>query len=145
MSSVQFLGFVVKKGQVRADPAKVQAVTDWPIPTDRKQLQRFLGFANFYRRFIRDYSSVASPLTKLISVKTPFLWSSSADVAFSRLKCLFSSAPVLAHPDSAAQFVVEVDASDTGVGAVLSQHSTSDRKLHPCAFFSRRLTGGEKL
>ena len=67
--------FVVEKGQVRADPAKVQAVTDWPIPSDRKQLQRFLGFANFYHRFIRDYSSVASPLTKLTSVKTPFLWS----------------------------------------------------------------------
>ena len=137
VSSVQFLGFMVEKGQVRADPAKVQAVTGWRIPTDRKQLQRFLGFANFYRRFIRDYSSVASPLSKLTSVKTPFLWSSSADAAFRRLKCLFSSAPVLAHPDSAAQFVVEVDASDTGVGAVFSQRSTSDRKLQPCAFFSR--------
>ena len=135
VSSVQFLGFV---WQIRANPAKVQAVTDWPIPTDRKQLQRFLGFANFYRRFIRDYSTVASPLTNLTSVKTPFLWSSSADAASSRLKCLFSSAPVLAHPDSAAQFMVEVDASETGVGAVLSQRSTSDRKLHPCAFFSCR-------
>ena len=95
-------------------------MADWPTSTNRKQLQRFLGFANFYRRFIRGYSSVASSLTRLTSVKTKFLWSPAADAAFSRLKCLFSSAPVLSHPDLAVQFVVEVDASDTGVGAVLS-------------------------
>ena len=129
LSSVQFLGFVVERGQIRTDPAKVQAVADWPNPTNRKQLQRFLGFANFYCRFIRGYSSVASPLTSLTSVKTQFSWSPAVDAAFSRLKCLFSSAPVLFHPDPAVQFVEEVDASDTGVGAVLSQRSTSDQKL----------------
>ncbi|KAK5927636.1 hypothetical protein CgunFtcFv8_012771 [Champsocephalus gunnari] len=138
VSSVSFLGFVVEKGQVRADPAKVMAVAEWPTPTTRKQLQRFLGFANFYRRFIRDYSRAAAPLTKLTSVKVPFVWSSETEAAFAMLKCLFSSAPVLSHPDSSAPFVVEVDASDTGVGAVLSQRSASDQKLHPCAFFSRR-------
>ena len=144
VSSVSFLGFVVEKGQLKTDPAKVLAVAEWPTPTTRKQLQRFLGFANFYRRFIRDYSRVAAPLTKLTSVKAPFVWSPAADAAYVKLKCLFSSAPVLSHPDPAVPFVVEVDASDSGVGAVLSQRTTSDQKLHPCAFFSRRLTPAER-
>ena len=75
VASVSFLGFIVEKGQIKTDPAKVQAVAEWPTPTSRKQLQRFLGFANFYRRFIRDYSKVATPLTRLTSVKIPFGWS----------------------------------------------------------------------
>lgn len=118
--SVSFLGFVVEEGQLKTDPAKTEAVLEWPTPSTRKQLQRFLGFANFYRRFIRDYSRVAAPLTKLTSVKLPFSWSPDADEAFVKLKVLFCSAPVLCHPDPALQFVVEVDASDSGIGAVLS-------------------------
>ena len=144
VSSVCFLGFIVEKGQIKTDPAKVKAVAEWPTPTSRKQLQRFLGFANFYRRFIRDYSRVATPLTQLTSVKIPFLWSPAAEAAFTKLKMLFSSAPVLIHPDPTSQFIVEVDASDSGVGAVLSQRSTSDQKQHPCAFFSRQLSPAEK-
>lgn len=144
VTSVSFLGFVVEKGQLKADPAKVQAVAEWPSPSTRKQLQRFLGFANFYRRFIRNYSQVSGPLTQLTSSKTPFLWSQAAETAFRRLKNLFTSAPVLSHPDPSLQFIVEVDASDTGVGAVLSQRSPVDQRTHPCAFFSRRLTPAEK-
>ena len=134
----------MEKGQIKTDPAKVKAVSEWPTPTSRKQLQRFLGFAYFYRRFIRDYSRVATPLTKLTLVKVPSGWSPAAEVAFSRLKLLFSSAPVLIHLDPAAQFNVEVDASDSGVGAVLPQRTTSDLKQHPCAFFSRQLSPAEK-
>ena len=141
--SVSFLGFVVQRGQLQADPEKVRAVSEWPVPTTRNQLQRFLGFANFYRRFIRDYSRVAAPLTQLTSTKVPFGWSQTAQSAFLRLKKLFSSAPVLCHPDPAVQFVVEVDASNSGVGAVLSQRSALDNKLHPCSFFSRRLSSAE--
>nr|CBN81752.1 Pol polyprotein [Dicentrarchus labrax] len=144
VTSVSFLGFIIERGQVKADPAKIQAVADWPSPTTRKQLQRFLGFANFYRRFIRNYSKVAAPLTKLTSVKVPFAWSPEAENAFLALKELFTSAPVLHHPDPSLQFVVEVDASDTGVGAVLSQRSPKDQKLHPCAFLSRRLSPAER-
>ncbi len=83
--SVSFLGSVVEKGQLKADPAKVQAVAEWPIPSTRKQLQRFLGFANLYRRFIRNYSRVATPLTQLTSSKVPFMWSHAADAAFKQL------------------------------------------------------------
>ncbi|XP_061786097.1 uncharacterized protein [Nerophis lumbriciformis] len=133
-----------EKGQLRAGPAKIKSVVDWPTPTTRKHLQRFLGFANFYRRFIRNFSQVAEPLTKLTSTKIPFLWTSETQRSFEKLKLLFTSAPVLIHPNVSTQFFVEVDASDSGVGAVLSQRSTSDQRLHPCAFFSRRLTPAER-
>ena len=141
--SVSFLGYIIARGQLQPDPAKINAVTEWPTPTSRKELQRFLGFANFYRRFIRDYSKVAVPLTRLTSTSSPFRWSPEASAAFSRLKHLFTSAPVLKHPDSSLQFVVEVDASDTGAGAVLSQRDPSTQKLHPCAFFSHRFSPAE--
>lgn len=126
------------------DPEKVRAVAEWPTPTSRNEVQRFLGFANFYRKFIRSFSTVAAPLHDLTSVKMPFQWSPAADRAFSHLKQSFSSAPVLVLPDPLRQFVVEVDASDVGVGAVLSQHSSQDERLHPCAFLSRKLTGAER-
>ncbi|KAI3370812.1 hypothetical protein L3Q82_007120 [Scortum barcoo] len=113
-SQVDFLGFIIKEGCVQADPAKVRAVAEWPIPTNRKLLQRFLGFANFYRRFIRNYSQEAAPLTALTSPSCPFVWSEEAEKAFNRLRTLFTTAPVLVQPDPAQQFVVEVDASDIG-------------------------------
>ncbi|KAF7640779.1 hypothetical protein LDENG_00014940, partial [Lucifuga dentata] len=114
-----FLGFIISPGALHMDPPKVQAVTDWPTPTSRKELQRFLGFANFYRRFIRNYSSIAAPLNLLTS--------------FQELKQRFTTAPILIQPDSSRQFIVEVDASNLGVGAVLSQRCPEDNKIHPCA------------
>ena len=142
--SVSFLGFIISPSQLQADPSKVKAVVDWPTPTSRRGLQQFLGFANFYRRFIRGYSSVAGPLTALTSTKTPFQWNDGAERAFADLKRRFTSAPILTIPDSSLQFVVEVDASESGVGAVLSQRSPKDNKLHPCCYFSHRLSSAER-
>ncbi|KAK3542448.1 hypothetical protein QTP86_025890 [Hemibagrus guttatus] len=113
-STVTFLGYVVSRRGVEMDEAKVWAVTDWSAPTTVRELQRFLGFANFYRRFIRNYSS--------------------------QLKDCFTSAPILRHPDPDLPFVVEVDASSSGLGAVLSQRHGEPGKLYPCAFYSRKLT-----
>ncbi|KAK3509622.1 hypothetical protein QTP70_006807 [Hemibagrus guttatus] len=120
------------------DWSKVKAVIDWPEPSTIKELQRFLGFANFYRRFIRNYSILASPLTakKLSS-------SESARKAFEKLKNSFTTAPILCHPDHDTPFVVEVDASSSGIRAVLSQRQEYMGKLHPCALFSRKLTPAE--
>ncbi|KAI3358945.1 hypothetical protein L3Q82_014740 [Scortum barcoo] len=145
-SSVSFLGFIVGRGSLQMDPAKVSAVASWPTPSSRKQLQWFLGFANFYRRFIRGYSTVAAPLTALTSSKVTFsVVCLAANEAFNTLKTRFTSAPILIMPDPERQFVLEVDASDVGVGAVLSQQrSSEDQKLHPCAFFSKRLSPAER-
>ncbi len=126
------------------DPAKVRAVMDWPVPDSRTALQRFLGFANFYRRFIHNFSQVAAPLTALTLTKSLYAWSNAAQEAFDRLKGLFSSAPILITPDTSGQFIVEVDASSIGVGAVLSQRSSQDDRVHPCAFFSHRLSPAER-
>ncbi len=141
--SVTFLGHIISTRGIKPDPAKIEAVAMWPVPDSRKALQRFLGFSNFYRRYIRNFGQIAAPLTALTSTKVIFRWNPDAQVAFDALKSRFVSAPVLLVPDPESQFIVEVDASDVGVGAVLSQRSLCDGKVHPCAFFSRRLSPAE--
>ncbi|XP_077103054.1 uncharacterized protein LOC143754001 [Siphateles boraxobius] len=137
-------GYIISVEGMRMDPEKVKAVVDWPSPDSRKALLRFLGFANFYRRFIRNFSQLAAPLTALTSPRTTFRWSDAAEAAFAKLKGCFVSAPILITPDPSRQFMVEVDASEVGVGAVLSQRSPSDDKMHPCAFLSHRLSPAER-
>ncbi len=115
------------------------------MATTIKELQRFLGFSNFYRRFIQNYSTLTGPLTNLLRNKPKSLsWSTAANEAFERLKTSFTQAPILVHPDPERPFIVEVDASTTGVGAVLSQQQGNPSRLHPCAFFSRKLSLAER-
>ncbi|KAK3517667.1 hypothetical protein QTP70_015162 [Hemibagrus guttatus] len=143
-STVTFLGYVISRHGVEMDVVKVQAVTEWPAPTSVRERQRFLGFTNFYRRFIRNYSSVAGPLTSLLRGKPKKLtWTDLARSAFQRLKNCFTTAPILRHPDPDLPFMVEVDASSSGLGAVLSQRHGKPGKIHPCAFYSRKLTSAE--
>ena len=142
--TVTFLGYVISPGNIEMDRQKVKAVLEWPPPSTRKELQSFLGFANFYRRFIKNYGSLAAPLTALTSTAVKFIWSSAAEGAFRVLKQRFTSAPILIQPNPGRQFIVEVDASDIGVGTVLSQRSASDNKTHPCAFYSHHLMPTEQ-
>ncbi|KAK3545965.1 hypothetical protein QTP70_017186, partial [Hemibagrus guttatus] len=140
-----FLGYVISHQGVEMDTVKVQAVTGWPEPSTVRELQHFLGFAKFYRRFIRNYSSVAGPLTSLLRGKPKKLsWTDQARTAFLQLKDQFTTAPILRHPDPELPFVVEVDASCSGIGAVLSQRHGEPGKLHPCAFHSRKLMAAER-
>ncbi|KAL0164214.1 hypothetical protein M9458_039967, partial [Cirrhinus mrigala] len=143
--SIAFLGYVISPEGVAMDESKVNAVRNWPRPRTLKELQRFLGFANFYRRFIRNFSTVASPLTSMVREgETRLTWTSNASRAFDELRVRFTTAPVLHHPDPQQPFLVEVDASSTGVGAVLSQKQGSALKTFPCAFFSHKLSPAEK-
>ncbi|KAI2661123.1 Transposon Tf2-9 polyprotein [Labeo rohita] len=145
LPSVKFLGYCIDHQGVRMDERKVSAVVSWPEPTTIKELQRFLGFSNFYRRFIQDYSIITTPLTNLLSGKPrTLLWTPEAAEAFHSLKSAFTQAPLLTHPDPDLPFVVEVDASTTGVGAVLSQYHGTPKLLHPCAYFSRKLSPAER-
>ena len=118
---VYFLGCIIARDCLRMDPAKVSAVTSWPAPETQKQLQCFLGFANFYRRFIRGFCSIASPLSALTSPKIPFRWSDEAQDSFNTLKTRFTTNPILQIAEPERQFILEVDASSVGVGTVLSQ------------------------
>lgn len=130
-----FLGYITESGQVKAHPEKIRAVAEWPRPSTRKQLQRFLGFAKFCLCFIQECSKVAASLTKLTSPSIQFSWTPEAERAFSELKSLFISAPLLVQPDLSCQFIIEMDASDTGIGAVFSQSSMPDHNSIPMPSF----------
>ncbi|CAJ0933921.1 unnamed protein product [Ranitomeya imitator] len=145
VQKVSFLGFIFTPSTIEMDPVKVQAIQDWIQPTSLKSLQKFLGFANFYRRFICNFSSIAKPLTDLTKKGADLVnWFSAAVEAFQELKRRFCSAPVLCQPDVSLPFQVEVDASEIGAGAVLSQRGSDCSVMKPCAFFSRKFSPAER-
>ena len=114
---------------------RIAAVRNWPTSTPVKEVQRFLGFANYYQRFIWGFGQVAAPITSLLNGGPVRLqWSAEADRAFGQLRALFTSAPLLAHPDPSLAFIVEVDTSEAGIEAVLSQRLGMPPKLCPCSF-----------
>jgi len=123
---------------------KVEAVLGWKSPNSITEVQSFLGFANFYRRFIKDYSRVAKPVTELTKKERGknWVWTQEAEAAFKELKKRFTTAPILAHFDPTRPVIIETDASDFALGAVLSQR---DEKgcLHPVAFHSRKFQPAE--
>ena len=137
--SVTYLGHVVGQGEVIPKAANVEALLALPRPTTRKELLRFLGMAGFYRRFCRNFSTVAAPLTDLTSTSIPFKWTSACDQSYNRLKTLLASHPVVHAPDYRLPFHLQVDASGVGIGAVLLQPDTSTGVLHPVAYHSAKL------
>lgn len=107
--SVSFLGYRISTSGVEMESDRIAAVSNWPTPTTVKEVQWFLGFANYYRRFIRVFGQVAAPITSLLKGGLVRLqWSAEADRAFGDLRALFTSAPMLAHPDPSLAFIVKV-------------------------------------
>jgi hypothetical protein len=139
---VHFLGFVIGTNGISMDPAKVAAIREWPTPKSAFDIQVFLGLANFYRRFVKNYSKIAAPLTALLKKNSKFLWSAAAQAAFEDLKSRLMSGPILHHFDHTKVCVIEPDASDYALGAVCSQYG-EDGLLHPVAFYSRKLLPAE--
>jgi hypothetical protein len=103
------------------DKSKVETIQCWATPSLVKDVQRFLGFANFYRWFIKGYSKITTPLTTLTYKDKPFSWNPTAQAAFDTLKMAFTSAPILIHPDPAKPFIVETDVSNFALGATFQQ------------------------
>lgn len=133
------------------DPAKVERVRNWSIPSTGSEVRSFLGLVSYHRRFFPGFATITAPLYALIgdqkgkvgkSPEQTFTWSCEAGESFNQLKQLLSSAPVLVYPKFDREFVVEVDASLKGLGACLLQ-SDDDGKLHPVAYASRGLRGAE--
>ena len=140
-SEVEFLGFVVSSKGVTMNSKKVQTILEWEAPKTVKGIRSFLGFANYYRRFIKDFACIVRPLTALTRKNVQFEWDEKCQAAFDKLKHLFISAPILQYADFTKEFIVETDSSDFAVGMVLSQYH--NELLHPVAYYSRKLTETE--
>ncbi|GJP66655.1 hypothetical protein CLOP_g23567 [Closterium sp. NIES-67] len=121
LEKVQFLGHIVSAQGVHVDPKKIEAVRTWKTLENVKELQQFLGFANYYNRFMPQYAKIAAPLTNLLKKNTPYKWEPKHQEAMEQLKQALTSAPVLILPDPERAYVIEAEASDQAVGAVLMQ------------------------
>ena len=115
----EFLGYIIEPGGITTDPRKIQAIVEWDIPRNIKDVQSFLGFANFYRRFIKEYSKIAEPLTRLTHKNKKFAWNPEAQKAFEELKQRFIESPILAFFDPEREVVIETDASDHTIAGVI--------------------------
>lgn len=132
-NKIAYLGHIISAEGVSTDPAKLEAISQWPSPVSVKDLRSFLGLAGYYRRFVRHFGILSKPLTNLLKKNSLFIWTVDHENAFQALKSALCQSPVLALPNFAKPFSIETDASDAGVGAVLMQDG------HPLAFFSKAL------
>ena len=138
---VEYLGVVVSQGQLKMDPKKIEAVLSWPIPKSKKDVQQFLGFVNFYRRFVWNFAKTAQPLYRLCS-SNPWSWSSTKNDAFYSLHDSVATGPTLAIPLDDGPFLVEANSSGYATGAVLSQ--LQNESWRPVAFYSKSLSDVER-
>ena len=138
LDSVQFLGHVISKDGITVDPAKIEAVSKWPVPTTVTDIRSFLGLAGYYRRFVEGFSSLAAPLTALTRKDKKFEWTEKCEQNFRELKRRLTSAPILVIPSGEKEFTIYCDASKLGLGAVLMQ---SGKVI---AYASRQLKEHEK-
>lgn len=136
-ATVTYLGRVVGQGRVAPVQAKVMAMAGYPQPMTKKELQRFLGLVGYYRSFCKNFSTIVFPLTELLKAKVKFAWSSECQGAFDNVKSLLCSSPVLAAPCFDRAFMLQVDASQVGAGAVLLQEDDQGL-VRPVSFFSKK-------
>jgi len=137
---IEYLGLVISENKVEMDPVKVARVRDWPTPENWTDVQAFIGFVNFYRRFIRDFSTIARPLFDLIRSDKAWNWDTKEQDAFERLKAAVTTTLVLVSPQDSEPFCIKADSSDFASGAVLSQQLPGEEKWHPVAFYSKSLS-----
>jgi len=141
---IKYLGLVILENEVSMDLVKVAGVREWPTLENKMDVQAFLGFVNFYQRFIQDFSAKARPLFDLTCSEQVWTWSGREQMAFEDLKMAVTTAPVLMSPQDSEPFWVETDSSNFTTGAVLSQQSTADGKWYPVAFYSKSLSSVEQ-
>ena len=140
--SVEYLGYILSPSGLTMSDNKVKIIQDWPEPKKVKNIQSFLGFANFYCRFIFNYSDIVIPLTRLTRKDIPWKFDSSCQDAFNSLKKAFTSTPILTHWIPNAQLIMETDALDYTLAAILLIVN-KDNKVHPVAFHSCTFTAAE--
>ena len=140
--SVEFLGHIVSGRGISTDPAKISCLQQWPSPACSDQVRSFLGLATYYGRFVKDFARISTPLRRLTEKNAQFAWSYDCEQAFQTLKRKLTSAPVLRFPEFDREFILDTDASDRAIGAVLSQRYEDGD--HVIAFASRALTKAER-
>jgi len=140
--SIEYLGHVISKNGIQVNPKKIEAVKNWEAPENMKQVQSFLGLCNYYRRFVKDFAIIATPLSNLTRKNIPFQWRKLEVNAFEKLKEMLTQAPVLRCADPNLPYELTADASQTGVGAFLTQ--TDETGCRPVAYASRKLTPAEQ-
>lgn len=143
MKEIRYLGHVVGNGCIKADPGKVEAITKFPVPRTVRQVRSFLGMCGWYQRYISGFASIAAPITNLLAKHERFVWTDEAQEGFEKLKSCLTSAPVLRHPDFTKPFVIQCDASQSGVGGVLYQVDDEGDE-HPIAYMSKKLNGAQR-
>jgi hypothetical protein len=139
---VSYLGHVIGQEGVKPGEKRIKAVKDYPEPRTTRELKGFFGLAGYYRRFIPNFSKIYKPLTELLK-NTPYIWNERTEAAFTKLKTLLTTEPLLQYPDFTRPFVLSTDASNEAIGAVLSQGPTG--KDLPISYSSRPLNNAEKL
>jgi len=137
---IEYLGLVISENKVAMDPVKVAGVREWSVLENRTDVQAFIGFVNFYRRFSQDFSTIARPLFDLTCSDQAWNWGTKEQEAFERLKMAVTTAPTLASPQDSEPFCIEADSSDFASGAVLSQQLPGEEKWHLVAFYSKSLS-----
>ena len=144
-SEVHYLGHVIGGGTLKPDPQKLEAVDDYPVPATKKEVRAFLGLSGYYRRFVPHFATIAEPLTELTKAKNPdkVKWTDRCERAFCKLKELLLTPPILKVAEPTKCYVLQTDASEQGLGAVLSQID-QNREEHPVAFASRKFLPREK-
>lgn len=135
---LEYLGHVVTAEGIKPNLEKIECVKNFKIPKTPTNIKSFLGLAGYYRKFIKNFSKIAKPLTDLIKKDTPFHWTEKQQIAFETLKDKLCTAPILQYPDFDKTFTLTTDASNDGLGAILSQEG------HPCCYISRTLNPPEK-
>lgn len=138
---VEYLGFRIGKNGVSTDPGKIQAIVNWPIPTSVRDVRSFLGLAGFYRKFVKDFSKIATPLYNLTKKDQKFQWTERENIAFEELKKALTTTPVLVIPDPEKPYILRTDASNQGYGAVLMQDQ--GKGLQPIAYESHKCSQSE--
>ena len=142
-TSIEYLGLIISEGELRMDPVKLKVVSSWPTPTKVKNIQEFLGFCKFYRRFIKNYSTLARPLFDLMKKDMLFLWGTAQAEAFAALQNALTTSLVLLLPDYNRPFTLITDASDYATGAILEQDNAFGWS-HPVSYYLKSLQPAER-
>lgn len=141
-AELKYLGYLVNRSGLHVDPEKIKAILDIPTPKTVSEVRRMIGISSWYRRFVKDYGSLVAPLTNLLRKNRPFVWTKECEESWAEVKERLVTAPILVMPDFEREFVIQADASDYGVGAVLTQEFDEGEKV--IAYVSKSLTRRER-